>query len=237
MKLLKKLVGLVLVGFICFPSIPVLAQNNIDEIPVKNITSDVLDSKLKKVVESGTDPVTTTTLVNKDTGLTYNVDVYEVQLDNILEKNSNINNESVCYVASTDYMELDTSTLSPSTRGSIQDSQWDSSYSVKLLLGYNFDKDSRNYCKITDVWGNVMSNSGVSITQGTSQAEQFFPTSGISEYTPLYNVRSNFHYNTNFQKWAPVGPSGNFGAYWRVTIQRGSSWEFNFLLYQSRLGV
>ncbi len=233
MKAYKKISCILLALGMCLCTTPVFAQNNNTEatVPVDNETLKV---QLESAIEQGEQPVSTASLQNEETGLTYDVDVYEIPLDENKNYTSSENFESVCYVASTDHMTLDQSTVPATTRGdgSHSDSSWDSSGSAYFTLGFDFDRNYNGYIQLTYIWGNATFYDGVGLVSSRAGANQECPSVGVHENN-WWNVGSSFGIHTGFGSWVPDTTSSTFGAAWQSTLNRyGSTWNFSLPVYR-----
>ena len=233
MNIIKKTISILISTLIFIAPLSVFAQT---EQPTSQPISDkVIDTQLKKAINQGTQPVSYAELKNEDTGLTYNVNVYELTLDNNQVYTSNRNNaKSVCYVASTDYMELDQTTvpISQKAGGSISDADWDSTGSVRLTLGFDYNRNTSNQMQLTYVWGSPALTSGVSLKYSLITPYQASPGTGV-EYRN-WNYYSSFGQHTGFTTWVNDSDTTDLLVTWTTTLNRGdSSWQFRFRVVKS----
>lgn len=231
MKAYKKIGCILLALSMCLCTTPVFAQNNAEAaVPVDNET---LKAQLESAIAQGEQPVTTASLQNEETGLTYDVDVYEIPLDENKNYTSSDNAESVCYVASTDHMTLDQSTVPATTRGdgSQSDSGWDRNGSAYFTLGFDFDRNYEGNIQLTYLWGNVSLYDGVGLASSQVGAYQSSGWVGVDE-SNQWNVGGSFGIHTGFGGWVPDSSASTFGVTWNATLSRGGTWDFSLPVFR-----
>ena len=199
-------------------------------VPVDN---ESLKVQLESAIAQGEQPVSTASLQNEETGLAYDVDVYEIPLDENQNYTSSENFESVCYVASTDHMTLDQSTVPATTRGdgSQSDSAWDPNGSAYFTLGFDFNRNSESRIQLTYLWGNVALYDGVGLAGSEVGAHQESAWVGVNEQN-WWNVGGSFGIHTGFSGWVPDSSASSIGVTWHATLSRGGTWYFEFPVYR-----
>lgn len=231
MKNFRK-IGCVLLSLImCLCAAPVYANNNQIDVP---INMDSLEAQMEIAISQGEEPVTTASLKNQETGLTYDVEVYALPIAKDRNFTSEDNGGSICYVASTEYMSLDESTIPISARkdGSHDDGGWDRNGSAYFAFGFDFDRNYDGYIQLTYLWGNATLYDGVGFASSTVGANQESPYVGVHDRN-WWNVGSSFGIHTGFGGWVPDSSASTFGASWQTTLSRfGETWDFSLPIYR-----
>jgi len=232
MKIFFKKVSVVLLLAICICSTPVLGQESVEK--EKFLDESEIKIQLAEAISLGEEAVAIGRLENQETGLAYDMEIYALPLDENREYTSSDKAESICYIASTDYMTVDESTI-PDTmlRGGENDSMWDSTGSANFTLGYDFDRNSSGYIQLTYIWGNSYFTSGVGLASSQVGCAQHSAYTGVYE-TRIWNVGSSFGNHTGFSGWVPDSTAtALFGTNWNATLSRGgSTWGFSLPVYR-----
>lgn len=221
MKVLSKFLVLSLV-FSLFSSSMVFA-NDMD-------FQKTVEQRFETALKSKQAPVNAMTLKN-DNGIEYTVDVYAIDTSDLTSETEGV--DSITYVASTDNMQL----ISPLTKGSLSDDLWDSSQSVHFYstIYFNSSTDYPPKYLLTKVSGNYSIVSGQSVSvknQVISYGCESLSEIVKNQHDTKKITGSSYSYSTGYTKYIHEGAGASMGVNWTGTIQRGSSWNFEFSNYK-----
>lgn len=203
----------------------------------ENLSSDEsmdnISQQAKIAIDNGQQPAAVGILENKDNGLAYDVNVYEIPLDQNRNYSSVDDAQSMVYYFSTDDMKINPDTVAAARAdGTFSDSGWDETHSLKAYLGFDFNRNADGLIQLTRTFGNYSVNSNITITNNAVLSKQFCPSMGVDEHKG-YQVQSNsFEFNSGFTKWVPDSAASIFGSTWFLELQRGSKWGFNFYVFK-----